>query len=56
MFYWGYSMSLFHPLWPDAISSEASVRGAKLLLKATKQNTTNREKDYTQAATAHYKN
>ena len=25
--YWGYSMSLFHPLWPDTIKDEALIRG-----------------------------
>jgi tetratricopeptide (TPR) repeat protein len=56
MFYWGYSMSLFHPLWPDTISSEALARGLKSLAEAIKLNVTQREEDYIQAAEAYYKN
>lgn len=56
MFYWGYSMSLFHPLWPDTISSQALTRGMQALEKTTKLNVTQREKHYIKAATAYYDN
>ena len=56
MFYWGYSMSLFHPLWPDTISPEALGRGVNSLEKAQNINVTEREKNYIEAAGAYYKN
>ena len=56
MFYWGYSMSLFHPLWPDTISSEALDRGVQALQKTSQLKVTERERSYIDAASAYYKN
>lgn len=56
MMYWGYSMSLFHPLWPDTIKDEALIRGQKALTKAKQLNSTTREKAYINAASQYFKN
>lgn len=56
MLYWGYSMSLFHPLWPDTISPESLTLGLELINKAKQLKTTEREKDYINAAAAFYDN
>ena len=55
MLYWGYSMSLFHPLWPDKISDDGLTRGQAALAKTTDLKTTQREKFYLQAASQYYK-
>lgn len=55
MIYWGYSMSLFHPLWPDTIKNEALQRGQAALAKATTLNFTKRERDYINAAAQYYR-
>jgi tetratricopeptide (TPR) repeat protein len=54
MVYWGYSMSLFHPLWPDTIKDEALVRGHAALIKAQQLTSTTREKSYISAAFEYY--
>lgn len=56
MLYWGYSMSLFHPLWPDSIKDEALMRGNLALAKAQELTTTAREKSYITAASQYYNN
>jgi tetratricopeptide (TPR) repeat protein len=56
MLYWGYSMTLFHPLWPDTIKDEALVRGQTAITKAQLLSSTTREKHYINAATQYYKN
>ncbi|KGJ90254.1 tetratricopeptide repeat protein [Thalassotalea sp. ND16A] len=56
MLYWGYSMTLFHPLWPDTIKEEALQRGAEVIKKATELNASTREKYYIQAAASYYEN
>ncbi|MDG1733166.1 MAG: hypothetical protein P8M49_05700 [Thalassotalea sp.] len=56
MMYWGYSMSLFHPLWPDTIKDEALVRGHSALTKAQQLQSTKREKSYISAAAQYYQN
>lgn len=55
MFYWGYSMSLFHPLWPDSIKDEALARGHAAIEKTKGLKTTAREQDYIAAIEAYYK-
>ncbi|MEP0175428.1 MAG: hypothetical protein ABJD02_02245 [Paraglaciecola sp.] len=52
--YWGYSMSLFHPLWPDKITEKASARGAEAITKAKTLSSSQREADYIKAAAAYY--
>jgi len=54
MMYWGYSMSLFHPLWPDSIKDEALVRGQSAIEKAQQLKATTREKSYINAASKYY--
>jgi tetratricopeptide (TPR) repeat protein len=54
--YWGYSMSLFHPLWPDSIKDEALVRGQSVITKAQQLKATKREKAYINAAAKYYQN
>lgn len=56
MMYWGYSMSLFHPLWPDSIKEEALIRGQSALAKAQQFKSTTREKSYINAASQYYQN
>lgn len=56
MLYWGYSMSLFHPLWPDKISNEALAKGHKALEIAVNLEKTQREKSYVEAAQKYYEN
>lgn len=62
MIYWGYSMSLFHPLWPDTITKEAFERGksaittAQKLTKSSNDNKSehSKEKAYINAAAMYY--
>lgn len=56
MMYWGYAMSLFHPLWPDTIKKEALVRGEQAIKKAQALNSSNREKHYINAVAQYYDN
>lgn len=56
MLYWGYSMTLFHPLWPDVIKDEILPKGQSALEKALELNTTERERQYINAALQYYKN
>lgn len=57
MVYWGYAMSLFHPLWPDTISQDALERGQKALDKAGSfKQVSEREIMYINAAAAYYNN
>lgn len=53
--YWGYSMSLFHPLWPDTIKDEALIRGQAAIEKAQQLKATTREKAYINAASQYYR-
>jgi tetratricopeptide (TPR) repeat protein len=55
MLYWGYSMSLFHPLWPDRITEEALTKGQLALTTAQKTHKTQREKAYITTAEKYYK-
>ncbi|MBV1909505.1 MAG: hypothetical protein KUG78_09290 [Kangiellaceae bacterium] len=54
--YWGYSMSFYHPLWPDSISRDALGRGQSALEKALALTATTREKEYIRAAAAYFNN
>ncbi len=54
--YWGYSMTLFHPLWPDKITDDALSRGYQALTKAIKLPSSAREKAYINASMAYFKN
>ncbi|WP_440877204.1 hypothetical protein [Thalassotalea sp. PLHSN55] len=56
MLYWGYSMSLFHPLWPDKITKEALANGQQALTKAQKLQPSPREKAYISSANKYYDN
>lgn len=56
MLYWGYSMTLFHPLWPDSITEEALDRGSIAIKKAKALDTSERELSYINAAAAYYDN
>ncbi|MFT5674826.1 MAG: tetratricopeptide (TPR) repeat protein [Paraglaciecola sp.] len=56
MMYWGYSMSLFQPLWPTSIKDEALIRGHSALAKAQQLKATTREKAYIHAASQYYQN
>jgi tetratricopeptide (TPR) repeat protein len=56
MMYWGYSMSLFQPLWPTIIKDEALIRGHSALAKAQQLKSTKREKAYINAASQYYQN
>jgi tetratricopeptide (TPR) repeat protein len=56
MLYWGYSMTLFHPLWPDTITEEALGRGSIAIKKAQALDTSERELSYINAAAAYYDN
>ena len=56
MMYWGYSMSLFHPLWPDVIKKDALIRGQNAIVKAQKLESTTREKSYINAVSQYYQN
>ena len=57
MAYWGYAMTLFHPLWPDTISQDALERGQNAVNKArTFTQASEREKMYIKAAAAYYDN
>lgn len=53
--YWGYSMSLFHPLWPDNITEDALTRGRRALTNAKNLKGSEREKSYLSAAEQYYK-
>ena len=55
MLYWGYSMSLFHPLWPDKITKEALFKGQQALTTAQNIRKTQREKAYITTAEKYYK-
>ncbi len=55
IFYWGYAMSLFHPLWPDKITDESLALGEKALQRATTLQTSALEKHYLKAANHYYK-
>jgi len=52
--YWGYSMSLFHPLWPGVTKDEALARGQSALTKAQPLEATKREKSYLNAASQYF--
>ncbi len=54
MMYWGYSMTLFHPLWPDKISDDALSRGSAALTAAKGLEASEREHDFIDAASAYY--
>jgi hypothetical protein len=54
MMYWGYAMTLFHPLWPDTIKDEALTRGEAAIKKALTLNSTAREKHYINATAQYY--
>ena len=55
MAYWGYAMTLFHPLWPDTASQEALERGQNAINKAaTIKQLSEREQMYIKAAAAYY--
>lgn len=54
MMYWGYAMTLFHPLWPDSISDEAFERGRRALEIAHTLPASTREKSYLNAAQSYY--
>jgi tetratricopeptide (TPR) repeat protein len=56
MLYWGYSMTLFHPLWPDTITEEALERGETAIKKAQTLHTSERESTYINATAAYYDN
>jgi len=57
MLYWGYSMTLFHPLWPDKISDNALALGETAINKAIALNATSkREKLYIKATADYYHN
>ncbi len=57
MAYWGYAMTLFHPLWPDTINKEALALGEKAINKALSiSNTSIRETLYINAAANYYQN
>ncbi len=56
MAYWGYAMTLFHPLWPDTISDESLLLGEKAINKALNlSNTSIRENLYINATANYYK-
>ena len=56
MAYWGYAMTLFHPLWPDTISDESLLLGEKAISKALSiPNASIRETLYINAAANYYK-
>ncbi|WP_286262269.1 tetratricopeptide repeat protein [Thalassotalea atypica] len=54
MLYWGYAMTLFHPLWPDTISKEALILGHNAITTAKTLTSSKRESDYIDAAAAYY--
>ncbi|MGJ8679418.1 tetratricopeptide repeat protein [Paraglaciecola sp.] len=54
MFYWGYAMSMNHPLWPDKISKVALKNGQQALAKAQTFELTKREQSYVSAAQKFY--
>lgn len=54
MMYWGYAMTLFHPLWPDTIKDEALARGEAAITKALTLHSTAREKHYLNATAQYY--
>ncbi|KGJ89711.1 hypothetical protein GAB14E_3872 [Colwellia psychrerythraea] len=56
MLYWGYSMSLFHPLWPDKITKDALIKGQQALTTAQNIHKTQREKAYITTAEKYYIN
>jgi len=57
MAYWGFALSLFHPLWPDTISNESLTKGEQALKKALSfNNFSNREAMYLNAAKNYYEN
>jgi len=56
MMHWGYSMSLFHPLWPDKISQKSLEQGFAAIKKAFALSTTASEKSYINAVSKYYNN
>ncbi len=54
MAYWGYAMTLFHPLWPDTISNKALLLGEKAINKAQSLSNTSIRENLFINATAHY--
>ncbi len=56
MLYWGHSMSLFHPLWPDKITKDALTHGLQALTTAQKLHKSQREQAYISAAITYYEN
>ncbi|MCF2949871.1 tetratricopeptide repeat protein [Paraglaciecola aquimarina] len=52
--HWGYAMTLFHPLWPDKITEEATTRGATAIKRAKSLAASKREQAYIHAAAAYY--
>ena len=52
--YWGYAMSLYHPLWAGVIKDEALERGQSALAKAQSLKATAREKSYINAASQYF--
>ncbi len=54
--YWGYAMTLFHPLWPDTISDESLLLGEEAIKKALNlSNSSKRENLYINATAKYYK-
>ena len=55
MAYWGQSMALIHPLWPDAVTPANYQRGLEWVIKAQSfEDTTEREKDYFTSTEAYF--
>jgi tetratricopeptide (TPR) repeat protein len=52
--YWGYSMTLFHPLWPDTISKESLIEGQSKLQMAMQLSASPRETAYIKSAYQYY--
>ncbi len=52
--YWGYAMSLFHPLWPDKITDESLALGQAALQRAKTLKSSELEKIYVLAAESYY--
>lgn len=54
MLYWGYAMSLFHPLWPDTTGDHDLADGMRLLAQTKKLSVTEREQSYINAAEKYF--
>ena len=54
MLHWGYSMSLYHPLWAGVIKEEALIQGLSALTKAQELTSTKREQSYINAASQYF--